>query len=321
MLKQKTKSKIKNKNKFPSILVEKPKVLVLTGYGINCDEETKFALAFDKPAFDNAGADVEIVHINDLIDKRKNLQDYKILVFPGGFSYGDDTGSGNALANKIRNNLWEELMKFVTSDKLVLGICNGFQVLVNLGLLPALDRQYDKRQVALNHNDTARYECRWVDIRVNTDRCVFTKGIKILHLPVAHGEGKFHADDATLFLLDQRLMTAFLYVKPTGRDPSIMDKAQKKFSELFLYEHAKGEFPFNPNGSLKDIAGICDQTGRILGMMPHPERAIHFTQLDNWTYLKELKRRKGIDLHPEKNNLKIFKNAVDYFKIYSKNKK
>jgi len=307
--KQKKKLEKKSRSRLPPVLTEKPmpKALVLTGYGINCDEETKFA-------FDKAGAKAEIVHINDLIDKRRNLSDYKILAFPGGFSYGDDTGSGNALANKIRNNLWEELMRFVEDDHLVLGICNGFQVLVNLGLLPAFDKKYGERSVALVHNDTARYECRWVDIVIGTDRCVFTKEIRALHLPVAHGEGKFYADEATLFKLNQSLRIAFHYAKPTGRNAASLTLAEKKFSELFLYEHAKGEFPYNPNGSLMDIAGICDETGRILGMMPHPERAIHFTNLDNWTFLKELERRSWRGVRPEAENLKLFKNAVNYFK-------
>ena len=296
------------KRRLPSVITEpKIKALVLTGYGVNCDEETKFA-------FEKAGAKAEIVHINDLIEKYRKLSDYKILVFPGGFSYGDDTGSGNALANKIRNNLWDELMEFVGKDSLVLGICNGFQVLVNLGLLPAFDKKYGERSVALVHNDTARYECRWVDIVIGTDRCVFTKGIRALHIPVAHGEGKFYADEATLFKLNQGLRIAFHYAKPTGKDMASLTRIDKKFSELFLYEHAKGEFPFNPNGSLMDIAGICDETGRILGMMPHPERAIHFTNLDNWTYLRELGEREGEKIHPEKENQKIFRNAVDYFK-------
>jgi len=307
--KQKKKLEKKSRSMLPSVLTEKPmpKALVLTGYGINCDEETKFA-------FDKAGAKAEIIHINDLIDKHRNLSDYKILAFPGGFSYGDDTGSGNALANKIKNNLWEELMRFVEDDHLVLGICNGFQVLVNLGLLPAFDKKYGERSVALVHNDTARYECRWVDIVIGTDRCVFTKGIRALHLPVAHGEGKFYADEATLFKLNQGLRIAFHYAKPTGRNMASLTRIDKKFSELLLYEHAKGEFPYNPNGSLMDIAGICDETGRILGMMPHPERAIHFTNLDNWTFLKELKKRKLGGVRPEAENLKLFKNAVNYFK-------
>ena len=147
-----------------------PKVLVLTGYGINCDEETKFA-------FEKAGARADLVHINDLIETPNRLEDYQIVAFPGGFSYGDDTGSGNAFAWKIRNNLGIE--RFV-DDKLVIGICNGFQVLVNLGLLPALNGQ---RQVALNHNDSARYNCRWVDLEFNGNS-PWTNGIGRISLPI-----------------------------------------------------------------------------------------------------------------------------------------
>src|SRR3989338_2685742 len=135
----------------------KPKVLILSGYGINCEEETAFA-------FRKAGASSEIVHINDLIEKNRLLRNYQILVFPGGFSYGDDTGAGNALANRIKNHLWDEVRNFAESDKLAIGICNGFQVMVNLGLLPAIGKNYGERQAALVHNDSARYIDRWVDL-------------------------------------------------------------------------------------------------------------------------------------------------------------
>ena len=117
----------------------RPKALILSGYGINCEEETKFA-------FEQAGAQADIVHVNDLIDGHKKLADYQILAFPGGFSFGDDTGSGNAYANRVRNHLWEEVQKFMQGDKLAIAICNGFQIMVNLGLLPALDGQYGTRQ-------------------------------------------------------------------------------------------------------------------------------------------------------------------------------
>ena len=128
----------------------KPNVLVLTGYGINCDEETGFA-------FEKSGAKSELVHVNDLIEGHRRLSDYQILAFPGGFSYGDDTGAGNALANRIKNYLWEDVKTFVESDKLAIGICNGFQIMANLGLLPAIDGNYGERRVALVHNDSARY--------------------------------------------------------------------------------------------------------------------------------------------------------------------
>lgn len=148
-----------------------PKVLVLTGYGINCDEETKFA-------FEKAGASADLIHVNDLIDNPSRLKDYQIVAFPGGFSYGDDTGSGNALAWKIRNHLGVE--RFVNDDKLVIGICNGFQVLVNLGLLPALDKQYGQRQAALVHNESARYYDRWVDLEFSGKVHGFKKSEKCL---------------------------------------------------------------------------------------------------------------------------------------------
>lgn len=259
-------------------------VLVLTGYGINCDEETKFA-------FEKAGANADIAHVNDLIDGRKRLSDYRILAFPGGFSYGDDTGSGNALANKIKNHLWSELEKFVEWDNLVIGICNGFQVLVNLGLLPALDG-YGKRQAALVHNDSARYLDRWVDLRFS-GKSPWVRGIERLSLPIAHGEGKFFAEPAVLKQLVANSQIAAKYIE----------------GEICKHQNLEA----NPNGALEDIAGITDKTGRIIGMMPHPERAITFTHLPHWTLLKEKFRREGKPLPEEGPGLQIFRNAVEYF--------
>jgi phosphoribosylformylglycinamidine synthase subunit PurQ / glutaminase len=263
-----------------------PNVLVITGYGINCDEETKFA-------FEKAGAKADIVHINDLIDGQKQLENYQILAFPGGFSYGDDTGSGNALANKIKNHLWDEVQKFVNSDHLVIGICNGFQVMVNLGLLPAFDGNYGKRKVALVHNDSARYVDRWVDLQFRGNS-PWTKGIDKMIVPIAHGEGKFFTDDQTLTKLRKKKLIAARYVS----------------GEVCDYQ----SLAINPNGSLDDIAGITDESGRLFGIMPHPERAIDFTHLPYWTLLKEQYKRKGRKLPSEGPGLKIFKNAVKYFK-------
>jgi len=262
------------------------KVLVLTGYGINCDEETAFA-------FKKAGAESSIVHVNDLIKSPARLKDFDILAFPGGFSYGDDTGSGNALANKMRNNLWENLMEFVDSDKLVIGICNGFQVIANLGLLPGFDG-YGKREIALTYNGSARYECRWVSLKAFSEKCVFTKGVDSIRLPVAHGEGKFFALDPVMKRLAENGQIIFKYSKEGAL--------------------AKGEFPFNPNGSLEDVAGICDKTGRVFGLMPHPERNIAFTQQDDWTLQAEKLKRAGKSLPEDGAGLKIFKNAVEFFK-------
>jgi len=264
------------------------KAIVLTGYGINCEEETAFA-------FRKAGAKAEIVHVNDLIAEPKRLSAAQIFAFPGGFSYGDDTGSGNALANKIRNNLWNELVDFIEAEKLIIGICNGFQVIANLGILPGIKKRLPQRKVALSHNNTARYECRWVSLKSSSDKCVFTRGIDFLRMPVAHGEGKFTASKETLLELNENSQIVFTYAK--------LDASA-----------ANGEFPFNPNGSAEDIAGICSRDGRILGMMPHPERNIFFTQQDDWAMQKELLKRKCLPLPEESGGMQIFRNAVEYFR-------
>lgn len=260
-----------------------PKALVLTGYGINCDEETKFA-------FERAGAKADLVHVNDLIETPKRLNDYQIVAFPGGFSYGDDTGSGNALAWKIKNNLGIE--RFSQDDKLVIGICNGFQVLVNLGLLPAIDRKYGQRQVALNHNSSARYLDRWVDLEMSGSS-PWTKNIERISLPIAHGEGNFYANPEVLREINARGLVAARYVE----------------GEVCNFQ----TLPANPNGSLENIAGILDETGRIFGLMPHPERAISFTQLPNWTNLREKYRREGNEIPNDGPGIQIFNNAVRYF--------
>jgi len=260
-----------------------PKVLVLTGYGINCDEETAFA-------FKKAGAKAELVHINDLTATPSKLEEYQIVAFPGGFSYGDDTGSGNAFAWKIRNNLGIE--RFTEKGRLIIGICNGFQVLVNLGLLPALDGQYGQRQAALKHNSSARYSCRWVDLEFN-GKSPWTKGVGTIPLPIAHGEGNFYASPAVLGEINSRGLVAARYVE----------------GEICRYQ----SLPANPNGSLEDIAGITDESGRIFGLMPHPERAIAFTQLPHWPFLQEQSRRAGREIPETGDGMKIFENGVKYF--------
>ena len=263
----------------------KPKVIILSGYGLNCEEETKYA-------FELAGGQADIVHINDLITKIYNLNNYQILAIPGGFAYGDDTGSGNAYAQKLKNHLWKELIKFVKGDKLVIGICNGFQILVNLGLLPALNNKYGDRQVALLHNTSARYTVRWIDLKIENQNPWFSN-IETLSLPIAHGEGKFFAEGEILKKLNTQKLIAAKYTKGEICDYQSLD--------------------FNPNGSVNDIAAITNETGKILGMMPHPERAIFFTQLPNWTYLKEQYLRKNQELPKFGPGIIIFKNAVNYF--------
>ena len=262
------------------------KALVLSGYGLNCEEETAFS-------FQLAGTQADIVHINDLIDGQKSLNKYQILAFPGGFSYGDNTGSGQAFANRIINNLWDKLRSFIEKDRLVIGICNGFQIVVNLGLLPALNNEYGKRQVALTHNKTARYIVRWVDLEVKNGS-PWLKGIKSISLPIAHGEGKFFAPAEVLNQLDQKSLISLKYVK----------------GKMCQYQNLEP----NPNGSLEDIAGITDESGRILGLMPHPERAIFFHHLPNWSLLKEEHKRANKRIPQHGPGLEIFKNAVRYFK-------
>lgn len=265
----------------------KPQVLVLTGYGINCEEETAFA-------FRQAKAQARVVHVNDLIDGLVKLDDFQILAIPGGFSYGDDTGAGNALANRIKNNLGEAIFNFVRADKLAIGICNGCQVLANLGLVPAMESHYSERQVVFDRNDNARYTDRWVWLKRVSGKCVWTKGIKMLHVPIAHGEGKLVAPPEILKALEKNDQIAFQYVfedsKPT-----------------------KGIYPANPNGSMLDIAGLTDPNGRVLGVMPHPERNLTATNEEGWTLQKEILRRRGKKLTSDGAGLQIFKNGVDYF--------
>ena len=263
----------------------KPKVIVLSGYGLNCEEETKFA-------FDLSGANANIFHINDLIESPKKLENCQILAVPGGFAYGDDTGSGNAYALKLKNHLWEKILKFISKDKLVIGICNGFQVLVNLGLLPAVNGKYGKKEVALTRNIIPRYNVRWVDLKIENDTPWFHK-INMISLPIAHGEGNFYATTEILTKLKSKKLIAARY-------------SSGKMRKLY-------GLPINPNGAMDNIAAITDFSGRILGVMPHPERAIFFTQLPNWQLLKEEYKINKIKIPEFGPGLKIFKNAVKYY--------
>ncbi len=268
----------------------KPKALILTGYGINCDRETEHA-------FNMAGAAAVRVHINDIIDGHEKLSDYQILSVPGGFSYGDDIASGRVLANKLSTNLGEEVRKFIENDKLVIGICNGFQVLVKSGLLPGLNGDYTRQTATLTFNASGRYEDRWVHLASRTEKCVFTNGIEKIYLPVAHGEGRFTDGKAAGSVVDdlrKNDQIALVYCHENGRE-------------------ADGVFPANPNGSVADIAAICDPTGRVFGMMPHPERFTHFTHHPRWTRESASSARKGESLPEEGDGLQIFSNAVKYF--------
>lgn len=253
----------------------KPKVCVLRADGTNCDLETYYA-------FEKAGAECSMVHVNQLRSGEEKLEDYQILALPGGFSYGDDVHSGKILAVELTSFLKDSLQEFVDRGKPVLGICNGFQVLVRTGLLP--DGRLGDIRCTLMHNDSGRFECRWVTLKVEESPCIFTRGVSgsLMDVQVAHGEGKFYAEEVQLEKLQSAGQVVFRYAGPDGRPTP--------------------EYPYNPNGSLGAIAGVCDSTGLVLGLMPHPERFVELHQHPNW-------RRGGLDAP---HGLALFANAVKY---------
>ena len=252
------------------------KVIVLSGYGINCENETMHA-------FETLGFKGKIVHVNDLINNPKQLNNYQVFALPGGFSYGDDTGSGNAMAKKIMVNLYDELLKFASKDKLIIGICNGCQILVNLGIVPGIHKK--EQEIALLENDSNVYQCRWINVKVNKNKSPWLQNINTLYLPVAHQEGKFSIPLNLIDKFKSKNLIAFQYI----------DK-KKNLANL--------NFPDNPNGSVLDIAGITNENGKILAMMPHPERAFYHYHQPNWQNIKNKKYADGY---------KIFINAKNYF--------
>jgi len=274
----------KRKTENPEL---RPRALVLYGYGLNCDHETAFAL-------NRAGAEAVRVHTTDLLENPKLLWDYHLLAVPGGFSWGDDHGAGVILALRLKLALGAALQEFIDSGRLVIGICNGFQVLVNLGILPNLPGRAGERLTALIPNDCGNFRDAWVRLKVLSSKCVFTQGLETLELPIRHGEGKFFATGPVLAELADRGQIVLKYATPSGKA-------------------AMGRFPYNPNGSLLDIAGICDPTGRVLGLMPHPEAHIFATQHPSWTVEKEEWRRRG-EPYPERDGtgMSFFANAVNY---------
>jgi phosphoribosylformylglycinamidine synthase len=227
------------------------KALVLRAAGTNCDQETIHALK-------QAGAESDLIHINQLLLGRVRLHPYNMLVIPGGFSYGDDIAAGKVLANELRLRLKDQLVRYVESKKLVIGICNGFQILVKAGLLPGFDNIDEKQLVTLGLNDSARFQCEWVGMKAEKSAAEWLNSLPAsFELPIAHGEGKF--------------ITA---------NPTVLQTLKKNRQIVFRYA------PTNPNGSEEAIAGICNKKGNVIGLMPHPERFLTRYQHPNWTALK-----------------------------------
>ncbi len=261
------------------IKIKTPKIIIMSGYGLNCEEETKFA-------FEQAGGIADIVHINDLIAKPKMLLEYQILAFPGGFSYGDDTGSGKAYANKLKNHLGNQIKEFLSRDTLMIGICNGFQILTNLGILPG----------ALTHNKNAQYIDRWVDLKVE-GRSPWLGNLEKISLPIAHGEGRYLITTKEYKIMQKRKEIAFTYTK----------------GDICKFQNLEA----NPNGANYDIAGILGYNGRVLGMMPHPERAQFFHHSPLWQHKKLEKNKKDLSagaLTEEGEGIILFRNAINYFR-------
>ena len=271
-------------------MAKKVKALVITGYGTNCEMEMAHACKL-------GGAEqVDIAHMAELLNGEYSLDNYHFLNLPGGFLDGDDLGAGQAGAHRMKYSVikgtnerfFEQILRFIKHGKLILGVCNGFQLLVKMGLLPGFDKNYDQRIVSLTYNDSGKFEDRWVELCVNEKSpCVFTKNLSGLYYPIRHGEGKFVSkDDQTLARIQDENLVALQYASPeTGRPTQ--------------------EYPHNPNGSPAAIAGICDPTGRIFGLMPHPEAFLHRTNHPRWT--RE-------ELPEEGQGVALFRNGIEFIR-------
>lgn len=254
-----------------------PNVLILRAPGTNCDQESGFA-------FDMAGGKSSFAHINQLVETPSMINDYQILCLPGGFSYGDDIAAGRILASKMQSRLSDVLAEFHAAGKLILGICNGFQILIKSGFLLPPDDQ--GLPATLTWNDSGRFVDCWVNLKTDNDKCVFLKDVDQMYLPIAHAEGKFvPRNDAVLEQLSSNHQLALKYCLPDGHNGDVA-------------------YPHNPNGSTAHVAGICDETGRIFGLMPHPERHIDPMHHPRWT-------REG--LAEKGDGFAVFQNAINYF--------
>jgi len=285
----------------------KPRVLILRAPGTNCDQETAFA-------FQTVGGDSDVVHLNRLLENPRLAGEYQILAIPGGFSYGDDISAGRIFGNQIRHHLRDCLAEFKAAGKLIIGICNGVQILVKSGVL--LPDRADEPIATLTLNDSGKFEDRWVWLRVTNDKCAFLRGIEQMYLPIAHAEGKFVARDAaTLQRLDAMGQFVLRYAEDGSklghpRSGSIQDSKSELVSPTLNMEPgtlnsagAPLPYPLNPNGAQLNVAGLCDETGRVFGLMPHPERHIDPTHHPRWTR----------EQHDCGDGLAVFENAVRYF--------
>ncbi len=262
------------------------KVVVLRTGGTNCDEETAFAFREQK-------ADVELVHINRFIDGSKRLSEYQILAIPGGFSYGDYVSAGKIMANELKFKIFDQLKKFIDDGKLIIGICNGFQIMAKASLLPSPSNMNEPPKMTVWNNDVGNFQCRWVYLkRAKNTRCIFNEDMpEIVYLPVAHGEGKVIFESEELGnKIEQNGQVVFYYVDEEGN---------------------LAGFPHCPNGAWHNIAGICDETGRIFALMPHPERHLHPANNPHWT---RTKAKTGGKLPKEGDGVSIFRNAVRFAK-------
>jgi phosphoribosylformylglycinamidine synthase len=265
------------------------KSIVIAGNGTNCEREVANACRL-------AGSDVvDIVHIAEFLAGRANLSDYHFLNLAGGFLDGDDLGSAKAGANRLRHaavkgsdaSIADQLQQFIAEGKLIMGVCNGFQLMVKMGLLPAIGADYKTQSATLTHNDSGRFEDRWTYLKADSGSpCIFTRNLETIYLPVRHGEGKFFADQSTLELIRDKRLAPLCYADAAG--------------EVTM------AYPLNPNGSSAAIAALCDESGRLFGLMPHPEAYTHRTHHPRWTRERQL---------PEDGmGLLLYRNAIDFIR-------
>jgi len=263
---------------MPEEYMAKPKALILRTAGVNCDMESAYAA-------EQAGFDADRIHVNRLASGEVKLDDYAFLFIPGGFSYGDDIAAGKIMALELNKRLGDTLLRFEEQGKPVLGVCNGFQVLIKTGLLPFHIKNPAEMRVTLTDNDSGKFEDRWVHLGAEAQSvCIFTRTMKpVIELPVAHGEGKFSVkNDDDLQELEANGQVVLRYVSKTGGEPV---------------------YPEDPNGSVGHIAGVCNMRGTIFGLMPHPERFLSRTNHPRWTREK---------LAEEGDGASFFSNAYEY---------